>query len=60
MGGEIEICWELISIPSDVRGTHVRIDATKCASFVGDGELMLHRMTRESCVIGLDVKFKVI
>ena len=60
MGGQIEIGRELVGVPTDVGGAHVRVDAAERAGFVGDGELVLHRVAGEGGVVGLDVELEVL
>lgn len=60
LSGQIDVGWELVGVPADQLVAAVGVDTAEHACIHADGELVLHRVTCECRVVGLDVELEVI
>ena len=60
LGRQVDVCGKLVGIPADEFIAAVGVDATEHASIGSHGELVLHGVSREGGMVGLDVQLEVI
>jgi len=58
-GGEIQIGWEFIGIPSAIGSSLVGVHGAECAGFARDAHFVNHGVTGECGVIGFQIEFEM-